>query len=71
MLETSYSLPAGDPYCAPETSAIVEANIRILQSLVGVDSWTHTLHEIIRERLRQTKGLVDMISPSDESNDGQ
>ena len=70
VLETSYSLPAGDPYCAPETTAIVEANIKILQNLVGVDGWAHTLNEIVRERLRQTRGLVNMISPDDNSHDG-
>lgn len=70
VLETAYSLPAGEPYCAPEVISVVEANIKILRSLVGVDGWSDLLNEAIRERLKQAKGLVNMISP-DNTDDGR
>ena len=70
VLETSNNLSPGEPCCAPEVTAIVEANIKILQSLVGVDSWTSVLNDAIRERLRQTKGLINLISPDDAVTDG-
>jgi len=71
IIETASSLPAGEPYCAPEVSVIVEANIRILQNLLGVDSWAPVINEVMRERLRQTKSLVQMISPEDTLNAGK
>lgn len=70
VIETSYNLSPGEPFCAPEVMTIVEANIKILQGLVGVPGWASVLDEAIRERLRQTKGLVNMICPGDSADDG-
>lgn len=61
-METSYNLPAGEPYCAPEMISIVEANISILRGLVNIHPWTSIINEVIKERLKQTKNLVKMIS---------
>lgn len=72
VLETSYNLPAGEPHCAPGMISVVDANVRILQDLVAVRPWTSVINELLKERLRQTKDLVSMISSANPANlDGQ
>jgi len=67
VLEKSHNLPAGDPYCAPDFAAIVEANTKILRRLASTQPWTDGLNEAITERLKQTRALVNMISPEPDN----